>query len=164
MIQPVEAIFVYGTLQRGEVRERCWPRQPLRIEWGTIRGQLRDLGEYPALVAGEDLILGELWHIAESDMQATLATLDEIEWYGQDDNDLYVREVVACLSLSGDERRAYTYRYAKPDEIALRPIVLSDAEGFCRWSRGSQDRRIAIFAISAWTRGEIFRREREVFH
>lgn len=135
MSRTVEAIFVYGTLQRGEVRERCWPCQPLRIEWGTLRGQLRDLGEYPALVAGEDLILGELWHIAETDMEETLATLDEIEWYGQDDDDLYVREVVSCHILSGEERQAYTYRFAKPHEIAMSPIVLPDGGGMCRWTR-----------------------------
>jgi len=133
MPQPADAIFVYGTLQRGEVRERCWPRKPSRIEWGTIQGQLRDLGDYPALVAGEDLILGELWHIAETDVDATLAVLDEIEWYGQGEDDLYVREVVACRTLSGEMRQAYTYRYAKPDEITMSPSVLPDAEGFCRW-------------------------------
>lgn len=134
MTRTAEAIFVYGTLQRGELRERCWPRQPLRIEWCTLRGQLRDLGAFPAMVAGEDLILGELWHIAAADMEATLATLDEIEWYGQDDDDEYVREVVACHTLSGEERRAYTYRYAKPLEIMRLPIVLPDGDGFCRWT------------------------------
>lgn len=134
MAHKVNAIFVYGTLQRSEVRERCWPRKPLQIEWVTLRGQLRDLGEYPALVAGEDLVLGELWHIAAADMEATLATLDEIECYGQDDVDLYVREVVACRTLSGEERLAYTYRYAQPDDIAMSPIILPDAEGLCHWT------------------------------
>jgi gamma-glutamylcyclotransferase (GGCT)/AIG2-like uncharacterized protein YtfP len=108
---------------------------PLRIEWGTIRGQLRDLGDFPALVDGEDLILGELWYLAEDDMAATLAVLDEIEWYGQDEDDLYVRVLVACRTLSGVERPAYTYRYAKPDEVATSPSVLPDAEGFCHWTR-----------------------------
>jgi gamma-glutamylcyclotransferase (GGCT)/AIG2-like uncharacterized protein YtfP len=137
MAHAVEAIFVYGTLQRGESREGCWPCNPMRIEWGTILGQLRDLGEYPALVAGEDLVLGELWHIAETDMEATLATLDEIEWYGQDDDDLYVRELVTCHTLFGEERQAYTYRYAKTDEITMSSIVLPDSDGLCRWtSRG----------------------------
>ncbi|MDA1049207.1 MAG: gamma-glutamylcyclotransferase [Planctomycetota bacterium] len=135
MSQRVEAIFVYGTLQRGEERARCWPRQPSQIEWCMIRGQLRDLGDYPALLAGEDLILGELWHIAEADLDATLAVLDEIEGYGQGDENLYVREIVACRTLAGEMRRAHTYRYAKPDEIVMSPIILPDAEGLCRWTR-----------------------------
>lgn len=134
MSQSIEALFVYGTLQRGEVRERCWPHQPLRIEWATIRGQLRDLGEYPALVAGEDLILGELWHFAESDIAATLAALDVVEWFGQDGNDLYVREIVTCRTLAGNELPAYTYRYARLTEIALSPIVLPGPDGFCHWT------------------------------
>ncbi|MEO8495546.1 MAG: gamma-glutamylcyclotransferase family protein [Planctomycetota bacterium] len=136
MSESVAGIFVYGTLQRGEVRERCWPRQPLRIEWATIRGQLRDLGEYPALVAGEDVILGELWHIAGTDMAATLAVLDEIEGFRENEADLYIREIVACRTLDGLERQAYTYRYAKPGEIEMAPSVVPDADGICRWTRG----------------------------
>ena len=134
MSEPVTAIFVYGTLQRGEVRERCWPHAPMKIEWGTIRGLLRDLGEYPALVAGEDLVLGELWHLADGDMTSTLAALDEIECYGQDDVDLYVREIVTCQTLAGDERRAFTYRYANPADIAMVQVVVPGSDGFCHWT------------------------------
>ncbi|MBC8351848.1 MAG: gamma-glutamylcyclotransferase [Planctomycetes bacterium] len=134
MLQMVNAIFVYGTLQRGEQRERCWPRKPSQIEWGAIQGELRDLGEYPALVIGESLILGELWSFVEADIEATLAMLDEIEGYSQDDDDLYVREVVACRTLQGEARQAFTYRYANPQEIAMSPIILPDTDGFCRWT------------------------------
>lgn len=130
----VTTVFVYGTLQRGEVRERCWPHAPLKIEWGTLRGQLRDLGEYPALVAGEDLVLGELWHIAECDIGPTLLALDQIECFGQDDVDLYIRETVTCRTLSGEERQAFTYKYANPVEITLAPLVMPDQDGFCRWT------------------------------
>ena len=139
MSPPITAIFVYGTLQRGEIRQQCWPRRPVRIEWATIRGQLHDLGEHPALLDGEDVILGELWQLAETDLEVTLATLDEIEWYGQDDEDLYVRQTVTCRTLAGDERLAYTYRYAKPADIARSPIVLPGLDGFCRWTRRRQD-------------------------
>jgi gamma-glutamylcyclotransferase (GGCT)/AIG2-like uncharacterized protein YtfP len=80
------AIFVYGTLQRGQVRERCWPRPALRVEPATVRGWLFDLGPYPALVvpaAGEvaDTIAGELWHVAADDLEVTLAALDRIEGF-----------------------------------------------------------------------------------
>lgn len=131
----IDAVFVYGTLQRGEVRERCWPRKPLRIEWCTVNGELHDLGEYPALVSGERAIMGELWQFREDDIEVTLQTLDEIEWFGQDGNDLYVREVKSCRSMAGDERQAFVYLYANPSTIATAPIVLPDAEGFCRWTQ-----------------------------
>ena len=61
-------IFVYGTLKRGEVRETSWPRQPVSIEWGTLAGRLHDLGPYPALVEGEDKVLGELWQVEPADL------------------------------------------------------------------------------------------------
>ena len=37
-------VFVYGTLMRGELRERCWPHQPLCVIPACVRGLLYDLG------------------------------------------------------------------------------------------------------------------------
>lgn len=127
-------IFVYGTLKRGEERERCWPRKPGLVEWGTVRGRLYDLGPYPALTEGDDWVLGELWHVPPSDLETTLATLDAVECYGQDDVDLYVRRIVTCRLLSGEERAAFTYFYANPDELTHTPIVVPDRDGFCQWT------------------------------
>jgi gamma-glutamylcyclotransferase (GGCT)/AIG2-like uncharacterized protein YtfP len=126
-------IFVYGTLKRGEVREKCWPHKPVSVEWATLGGELRDLGPYPALVAGDDTVLGELWQIEPRDLLATLATLDEIEGFGQGGDDLYVRQVVHCLTLAAETREAYTYFYANPAAIASRPVVLPDRDGYCQW-------------------------------
>lgn len=134
MSNSVGSIFVYGTLQRGEVRERCWPRRPILIEWATVRGELRDLGEYPALVSGDDLILGELWRFNAEDLAVTLPVLDEIEWFGQDDEDLYQRRVANCCTLFGETVPALSYWFADPSSISKSPIVQPDAEGFCRWT------------------------------
>lgn len=128
-------IFVYGTLKRGEERETCWPRRPLSIEWATTRGQLRDLGSYPALVEGSDAVLGELWQIAADDLAITLETLDEIEGYAQTDDDLYTRRVVECRTLANEPRAALTYFFRDPSRIATTPIVLPDQDGFCQWRR-----------------------------
>ncbi len=75
----VTAVFVYGTLKRGECRESCWPRAPLRVETAATKGQLYDLGPYPALCPGEGSVAGEVWTFAPRDMPATRAALDEIE-------------------------------------------------------------------------------------
>ena len=133
-------IFVYGTLQRGEQRESCWPHKPTRIEWATVTGRLYDLTAYPALVEGEDLVLGELWHVAERDLDATLKTLDEIEGFAAGDPDsLYLRTVVTSRTLAGESRRAFTYVYARPDRLARAPTVLADRDGFCHWTtRGAE--------------------------
>jgi gamma-glutamylcyclotransferase (GGCT)/AIG2-like uncharacterized protein YtfP len=56
----LSGVFVYGTLQRGGVRERCWPRKPIYVEVARVRGALYDLGPYPALVEGSDFVAGEL--------------------------------------------------------------------------------------------------------
>src|SRR5436853_6029420 len=40
MDQPITALFVYGTLQRGQCREQFWPHPPISVEGATIRGQL----------------------------------------------------------------------------------------------------------------------------
>ena len=136
---PASAIFVYGTLQRGEQRCGLWPRRPKHVERATVTGRLHDLGDYPALVKGSDRVLGELWHIASDDLEVTLAALDKIEWYGQDGDDLYIRRVVACRTLAGAAATAFTYFYAKPYDIASTPVVVADRDGFCHWtqSRGS---------------------------
>ena len=140
MSVPVLAVFVYGTLRRGEVREECWPQAPLRVQPATLGGELRDLGEYPALVAGSDMILGELWQFAAADIPATLARLDEIEWFGQDEWDLYSRRVVTCRTRVGEEFQAYSYWYANPGDLSDAPVLRADAEGLVRWSAGRSAR------------------------
>jgi len=131
----VFSIFVYGTLQRGEEREPMWPRVPRLIELGTIRGRLFDLGPYPALTEGDDLIRGELWHLEPKDIGVTLDVLDEIECYGKDDIDLYLRRVVAARTENGQTVEAFTYFFASPDELAKYACVQPNEEGICRWHR-----------------------------
>ncbi len=130
-------IFVYGTLKRGEVRAHCWPHRPVTIDWATIRAELRDLGEYPAIIAGNDLVLGELWHVAEQHLATTLMTLDEVEWHRGRDDDEYTRQIVVCRTLAGQQLPAYTYLYAKPETIAHTPRVLPGSNGLCQWTRHS---------------------------
>ena len=126
-------IFVYGTLKRGEERARCWPRPPRLVEPATTRGRLFDLGPYPALVEGDDRVLGELWHIEPADMEATLKTLDAIECFGVEEVDLYVRRVVDCETVAGDTIRAYAYFLANPTELGGARAVPPDAAGLCHW-------------------------------
>ena len=128
-------IFVYGTLQRGAERESMWPCKPVSIEWATTRGRLHDLGPYPALTDGSDLIRGELWHIASKEMQVTLDVLDEIECYGKEDVDLYVRRVVSARADNGRLVDAYTYLFATPYDLANYPVVRSSEDGVCHWHR-----------------------------
>jgi gamma-glutamylcyclotransferase (GGCT)/AIG2-like uncharacterized protein YtfP len=118
-------IFVYGTLKRGECREACWPRPPLEVIPATVRGLLYDMGPYPALAEGDGWVAGEIWRLESTDVATTLAALDQIECYGIDDVDLYVRKVVSC-STSSDRCTAHAYFLADVRQLAgLAPLAWS---------------------------------------
>lgn len=134
--------FVYGTLKRGELRESAWPHAPLAIAEATVRGQLYDLGPYPALAEGTELVLGEFWSFRPEDMQATLATLDRIEGFDQTPHDLYQRRVVSCELPDQSTVLAWTYFYARLERLATASRIEPDAAGLCRWvSRRASRRR-----------------------
>jgi gamma-glutamylcyclotransferase (GGCT)/AIG2-like uncharacterized protein YtfP len=128
----VAAVFVYGTLKRGQVRERCWPRKPLDVAPATVGGRLYDLGPYPALASGSDRVTGELWRFAAEDIVATLAALDEIEDYRGGPEDLYRRAIIECESATG-RARAWTYLYAKASELREEQRIALDANDVCGW-------------------------------
>ena len=75
-VSALHRLFVYGSLRSGEAEhallERARPLGPCRTAAGFA---LVDLGEYPALVAGEGTVEGELYEVDD----ATLAALDDYE-------------------------------------------------------------------------------------
>jgi gamma-glutamylcyclotransferase (GGCT)/AIG2-like uncharacterized protein YtfP len=133
----INAVFVYGTLQRGEQRERCWPCPPLQVTPATIRGILYDIGPYPALASGSDTVAGELWTLRPEDLDVTLRELDAIECFGQGGVDLYVRRAVECQTAAGEVQRAFTYFIADNDYARQHPRVPPGEDGLVRWHRCS---------------------------
>ena len=109
----INAVFVYGTLKRGQCREGLWPEPPLEVEWAWIFGDLWGRDDYPALVDGSRRVLGELWRFEPDQMPRVLEVLDAIEGTsGNSADDLYHRIVVNAFDLNRDVKRpAYTYRY-----------------------------------------------------
>lgn len=132
------AIFVYGTLKRGQVRERCWPHQPLAVEPATVRGALYDLGRYPALVPGDDVVAGELWCIAEEHLEDTLTELDRVEGHAGEPDDLYWRVVALCQTSTGCEP-AWTYQLQRVDLLRTARRIEPDELGICRWNGKQAD-------------------------
>jgi len=126
------AIFVYGTLKRGEVREQCWPVRPISVEPATVRGALYDLGPYPALIAGNDTVAGELWHIAPRDIEATLVALDRVEGFAGKEDDLYRRVIVECETATGSTL-AWTYHLANAAMLHEAKRILPSGCGVCVW-------------------------------
>ena len=140
MNQLPAAVFVYGTLKRGEERAGCWPRIPRSVVPATVVARLFDLGPYPALLPGEsndqDIVLGELWRFDPADLAETLRVLDEVECYGVDDVDLYERRIVTCSTLTGETVDAHCYFLADPQQAQRSRRMPPDARGWCEW-RGS---------------------------
>jgi gamma-glutamylcyclotransferase (GGCT)/AIG2-like uncharacterized protein YtfP len=127
------AVFVYGTLQRGQCREKCWPLPPRDVTPATTQGRLFDLGEYPALAVGKDVVGGECWRFAPEELDATLEALDEVEGYCDGPDDLYTRRIVRCRLSGGDVIDAWAYFLADVTQLAtLRPLRADD-DGVVRW-------------------------------
>jgi gamma-glutamylcyclotransferase (GGCT)/AIG2-like uncharacterized protein YtfP len=109
----LDSIFVYGTLKSGHLRASMWPCEPLSIRPATIRAELYDTGPFPAILAGEDDVLGELWTLKREDVSRTLRVLDEVEGFDASRQDnLYVRIETIAILQDGTSIRAYAYQYA----------------------------------------------------
>lgn len=128
--QPITSVFVYGTLKRGQCRQSRWPRRPLDIRPGYVRGQLFDLGAYPALLCGAalrglgrggcDWVAGQLWRFSADDIEATLARLDVIEVTNQPGQaNLYDRIVVPVHDSPSDVPPTLALAYQFCNHAAL---------------------------------------------
>ena len=99
------------------------------MEKAYARGALYDLGPYPAMCIGEDIIAGEVWEIAPHHLPETLRVLDEIEGFEPDGNlNLYERVTIATYSDARLQCRhpasAYVYRMEVKRLPALAQRVL----------------------------------------
>ena len=98
------AVFVYGTLKRGLALEAEMRRAGGKyLGPATIRGDLYDLGPYPAVVPGRGTVHGELYLVPKSG----LARLDRVE------GDEYVRRRVTARCAAGSPVRAWAYFYRR---------------------------------------------------
>ena len=127
-------IFVYGTLKRGQCREKAWPAEPISVAQGWVEGTLFGRADYPALTFGDDKILGELWRFDSRDVHDVLRTLDEIE--GTTDNaadDLYHRHRVSVNLIDAVQKEiAFAYFYnGNPETDGFSQIKAID--GFSIW-------------------------------
>ncbi|MCA9137453.1 MAG: gamma-glutamylcyclotransferase [Planctomycetales bacterium] len=109
----VACVFVYGTLKRGQCRESAWPVRPLDVIDGWVLGNLWGRRDYPALLAGENRVQGQLWMFETSQIADVLVVLDEIEETdGNAPTDLYHRHLIE-VNLQGGQgvRKAHAYFY-----------------------------------------------------
>ena len=126
--------FVYGTLKRGEIRESCWPYPAVSIRPASVQGRLYDLGPYPALVPGNERVVGELWSFAETHISETLMVIDQVEGYSSSENDLYRRLSIKATTMNDEEMDAFTYHYCQSAELVDDLLIPPDANGWCQWN------------------------------
>ncbi len=107
------ALFVYGTLKRGQFNHPVLAPYAQAVEPSSIRGALYDVGLYPALVEGTDTVRGELVRLAAADLAHVLSILDRLEDYrpGDEEGSMYLRRVIDVRTASGVRERAYAYFY-----------------------------------------------------
>lgn len=132
--------FVYGTLKRDQHNECVWPAKALEVQWGTTRGVLYDLGYFPAMVAGEGVVGGEVWFMDEDDMVATLKALDRLEGYNPRGGGLYDRRQVAVTLTSGRDRGTEVICWAyfmvstdKIEEVLGDLVLVQPVDGVATW-------------------------------
>ena len=112
-----DLVFFYGTLMSGFRRPgRVGLDDALKpVGRGSIAAALFDLGIYPAAIPAHDTrVWGEVHRML--DIEAVLATLDEIEGYSvsEPDTSLYTRSEIPVTLADGHSASAWVYFYNAP--------------------------------------------------
>jgi len=114
----MDAVFVYGTLLRGErLNHLIQAANPRWIAAARTPGRLVDLGAYPGLIPARrrgQWVAGE--YVEFEALESVLPRLDSVEEYqpAAETQSLYVRRVVPVTLEDGAERRAWAYLYNRP--------------------------------------------------
>jgi gamma-glutamylcyclotransferase (GGCT)/AIG2-like uncharacterized protein YtfP len=69
-------VFVYGTLKRGYGNHRLLIGRSIFVGADSIRGKLYDLGNFPGVWHGNDLVQGEVYKIAGPEVLRDLDCLE----------------------------------------------------------------------------------------
>lgn len=98
-------LFAYGTLMTGECRCRLLEAAQVRsIRRASVRGSLRDCGDYPALVEGDGQVFGELL-----DCEALEPVLDALD---EEEGPEFPRSEATVFDDTGAEHTAWIYRFS----------------------------------------------------
>ena len=118
MLMEINKVFVYGTLMTDMHNHYLIKSFVKNLQSAKTLGRLYDLPYgYPAMVGGQDEVLGEV--IELNDVEEALKVLDRLEgYYGEESSrNLYNRTVQQVKTLSGRTEQAYVYFWANPKAI-----------------------------------------------
>ena len=146
MTDILNTLFVYGTLKQGYLNAPLLEGCIETISPGTVRGLLYDVGLFPALVAGDGMVRGELVRVKPELWRSVVAVLDDLEEYRADDEDgsMYLRRVVTAHTESGENIAVSTYFYNR-DLSTLRRIESGEWRGVATGSTRPADAERAAY-------------------
>jgi len=130
--------FFYGTLLAGnanpvarDIHRLLRAAGPATIA-GSLHGVPDDTGWFPALLAGEGKVHGQLYETLTGFDAAALARMDAYEDYLPDDpaGSLYLRRAESAILPDGSAREVQVYAFNQPLPADARPIPGGD---FSTW-------------------------------
>jgi gamma-glutamylcyclotransferase (GGCT)/AIG2-like uncharacterized protein YtfP len=113
-------LFVYGTLKVGGRYAAKFDQYRISSVPATINGRMYSVGgSYPAVVEGDDFILGEMHEYPEE----VLPMMDYIEGFrGEgDERNLYNRTTTIAITEDGNVESVFVYFFNHPVE-GLKPV------------------------------------------
>jgi gamma-glutamylcyclotransferase (GGCT)/AIG2-like uncharacterized protein YtfP len=112
----------------------------------VTRGLLFDHGPFPALVAGEGRVRGELVMLDPAALELALPIVDRLEDFRPDDpaGSMYLRRVVEVETAAGGRAQAYAYFYNR-DPRELRPVISGEWVGPSAGPAGEDEGELAAF-------------------
>lgn len=114
-------IFVYGTLREGFFNfDRILKGRTTDIKPATLEGyDMLNLGAFPGIITGDNVVHGELISINPNVYLQTLQILDKLEGYdpSQKGKSLYHREIQRVKLEDGTVADAYVYIYNRKQGI-----------------------------------------------
>lgn len=121
MLEPREQkkIFVYGSLRTGFYNyDKYLKGKVSDTKLGNVKGKLYHMPNkgYPALLEGEDIVIGEVMTI--KDFEEVMIPMDKMEnYYGPNDiRNEYNRIIMDVKLENGETESCYVYYYAMNDE------------------------------------------------
>ncbi|WP_373599342.1 gamma-glutamylcyclotransferase family protein [Paraclostridium bifermentans] len=127
----IKKIFVYGSLRSDMFNYNIYLYGKVSSsKKGYIKGNLSHIDNkgYPAVIKGENNVLGELMELI--DFETTLKELDDMESYTQSgDNNEYNRCEVEVTLLDGSVETAYYYEYNPLSKVNESDVLISIDSG-----------------------------------
>lgn len=121
MLEPIQPkkIFVYGSLRTGFYNYDKYLKGKVNdAKLGKVKGKLYHMPHkgYPALLEGEDIVIGEVMTI--KNFEEVMIPMDEMEnYYGVNDSRNEYNRIVMDVELEdGKTESCYVYYYAMNDE------------------------------------------------